>query len=203
MTQSRLGEPKSRGSILSRHNGELWQCGQRHRSTVSASERWFCCHVENTLEGGWMRRQSARGNSSVQVPGDSGLQRQEVNGFKRQNEGLILERGCKWVEGSDEKMQGDSKETVISSKGLWDGEEARKVSMAGCGLNDPQRMNIPSPTRMTKRKGRSLKRTHWKGSIQDKNHLSLRTVQWPCRLTRNACSTSRGALGRESMYITM
>lgn len=65
-----------------------------------------------------MQRQSAQGNSSVQVPGDSGLQRQEVNGFKRQNEGLILERGCKWVEGSDEKMQGDSKETVISSKGM-------------------------------------------------------------------------------------
>lgn len=53
------------------------------------------------------------------MTGDSGLQTQEENGFKRENEEGILERDRKWVE-SSEKMTGGqwgtSQKSVILSK---------------------------------------------------------------------------------------
>lgn len=100
------GGPKYNEWLQPKYRGKLFQCWQRHHGTVCALERFLCCYLENTLEGGWTCRQSAWGDYSVQVTGDSGLQRQEVSGFKRENKGWILERGWKWVEGSEEKMAG-------------------------------------------------------------------------------------------------
>lgn len=74
-------------------------------------------------------------DSSAQVTDDCCLQRQEVRGFERGNEGWVLEKDWKWAERPKRRQLGGwwavTKQRVVSSKGGWTDMDARNVSVVG------------------------------------------------------------------------